>query len=321
MMARYSLSFVLFFLLSVPVFAAKIPMTLEEVPIYPDGIVMSDEWVQDFIKKGKAQRMQEELDGLILKNRSVKIYGVNADPDGDPIGVPVVSGMPWQFYGGKTESDVRAIQKTLQKTVFEKLKKFYLRNLGEKQEELFQNPGLPQLDHKLPDYSKLKPGAVTNVKFGYDKGIYFFGWVKREANNDITLFVISATNANFKDFPGKIIVTITAEIYSKNVVIKIPGEAELGAPVYPGAVYAPKESVGSGVMTTHVFYSSDPAEKVVQFYERQTGIAPLIGNPTSGGKSYMFQGYSKKNRDNWIAVIDNKENSQGKIRIEFVLSQ
>lgn len=282
MMARYSLSFVLFFLLSVPAFAAKIPMTLEEVPIYPDGIVMSDEWVQAF-KKGGMYRMQEELNGLTLKDRSFKVYGVKTDSD-----------------------DVRTVR-----AVFEELKKFYWGKIGGK--------GSDSL--KLPDYSKLKPGTATNVKFGYDFGAYVFFWIKREANNDITLFSIYIANAGFKNFPGKIMAQISADTYSKNVTIKTPGEAELGAPVYPGAVYAPKESVTSNIMATHVFYSSDPAEKVVQFYERQTGIAPLIGNPTSGGKSYMFQGYSKKNRDNWIAVIDNKENSQGKIQIEFVLAQ
>lgn len=281
-MARYSLSFVLFFLLSVPAFAAKIPMTLEEVPIYPDGIVMPDEWVQAF-KKGGMYRMQEELNGLILKDRSFKVYGVKTDSD-----------------------DVRTVR-----AVFEELKKFYWGKIGGKGSDAL----------KLPDYSKLKPGTATNVKFGYDFGAYVFFWIKREANNDITLFSIYIANAGFKNFPGKIMAQISADTYSKNVTIKTPGEAELGAPVYPGAVYAPKESVTSNIMATHVFYSSDPAEKVVQFYERQTGIAPLIGNPTSGGKSYMFQGYSKKNRDNWIAVIDNEENSQGKIQIEFVLAQ
>ncbi|MBI3398110.1 MAG: hypothetical protein HY026_02595 [Deltaproteobacteria bacterium] len=265
-------------------------MALEEVPIYPGGILMSEQWNEDYKKSG-FYGIQEEFDGLTLSKRSVKVYGVKTDSD-----------------------DIRSVQ-----AVFEELKKFYWGNLGGKP---FRDTGLPD-SIKLPDYSKLKSGTTTNINFGYDHwGFPVFLWVKKEINGDITLLWIYMIDAKgIGHFPGGIMVIIGADTYSKNVAIKIPDEAELGAPLYPGVVYNPRESVGSGIMITHVFYSNDTAEKIVKFYEQYTGTTPLIGEPTNGGKSYLFQGYSKKNRDNWIAVIDNKESSQGKIRIEFVLVQ
>lgn len=57
-----------------------------------------------------------------------------------------------------------------------------------------------------------------------------------------------------------------------------PTEAELGAPVYPGARFDPRNSAGmsSGDMSIWLFLSEDPPEKVAAFYQKKLGKAPEV---------------------------------------------
>lgn len=53
-----------------------------------------------------------------------------------------------------------------------------------------------------------------------------------------------------------------------------PGEAQLGAPIYPGAVYDARNSAGMSLsgQTMYLFLTIDPPEKVAEFYGKKLGI-------------------------------------------------
>ena len=56
-----------------------------------------------------------------------------------------------------------------------------------------------------------------------------------------------------------------------------PTEAQMGAPVYPGATYDGQMSgdLSQGESYYWVFATSDPVAKVVAFYKQKTGLVPL----------------------------------------------
>jgi hypothetical protein len=57
---------------------------------------------------------------------------------------------------------------------------------------------------------------------------------------------------------------------------KPPTEAQLGAPLYPGAFYDAKNSAGMSMSgnTTYLFMTADPTAKVVDFYAKSTHKQP-----------------------------------------------
>ena len=65
-----------------------------------------------------------------------------------------------------------------------------------------------------------------------------------------------------------------------------PSESEIGAPVYPGAVYNTELSAGMSEGNDYkyfVFHTNDSPETVVRFYEQKLGK-----KPQKLGNSYMF---------------------------------
>lgn len=90
-----------------------------------------------------------------------------------------------------------------------------------------------------------------------------------------------------------------------------PTEAQLGAPVYPGAVYQPEISGGmsQGESYYWVFVTSDAASKVAAFYKAKTGIAA-----TEVEGSFMFtikKGSNPYFPDHGLVIEPNKQLTAG----------
>lgn len=90
-----------------------------------------------------------------------------------------------------------------------------------------------------------------------------------------------------------------------------PTEAQLGAPVYPGAMYQAQISGGmsQGESYYWVFVTSDPASKVAAFYQARTGVVP-----TEVEGMYMFtfkKGSNPYFPDHGLVIEPNKQLTAG----------
>jgi hypothetical protein len=90
-----------------------------------------------------------------------------------------------------------------------------------------------------------------------------------------------------------------------------PTEAQLGAPVYPGAIYQAQVSGGmsQGESYYWVFVTADPASKVAAFYKARTGVTP-----TEMEGMYMFvfrKGANPYMPDHGLVIEPNKQLTAG----------
>jgi len=90
-----------------------------------------------------------------------------------------------------------------------------------------------------------------------------------------------------------------------------PTEAQLGAPVYPGAIYQAQISGGmsQGESYYWVFVTADPASKVAAFYKTKTGVAH-----TEMEGMYMFvfkKGANPYMPDHGLVIEPNKQLTAG----------
>jgi len=119
-----------------------------------------------------------------------------------------------------------------------------------------------------------------------------FTWYVRRDDGTVTRLCVSmppgrdAGSGNYR-MP----LAIMSETYAPADRVKtpIPGERELGWPVYPGSVYAATESSGGPITAVSVFYTGDSLQKVLAFFETTLGIKAGQGEPSPGRVSYFLQ--------------------------------
>jgi len=98
-------------------------------------------------------------------------------------------------------------------------------------------------------------------------------------------------------------------------------EAQLGAPVYPGAAYQAEISGGmsQGESFYWVFVTADPASKVAAFYRSKTGITP-----TEMEGMYMFvlkKGANPYLPDHGLVIEPNKQLTAGPPRTAITFNR
>lgn len=124
------------------------------------------------------------------------------------------------------------------------------------------------------------------------EGVYFI-WYVKENNGDLTRLSVSIPpGTGMEDSKYEMTIVILSQTYTDNANIKtkVPGDKELHWPIYPGAVFEPKESAEGGIVgSVYIFYSGDSWEKVISYYKKSLGTEPLKGEPSPGNINYLFQ--------------------------------
>lgn len=167
------------------------------------------------------------------------------------------------------------------------------------------------------DPRTLSPGSSTPVhRQSYPLGgstLYVYHWFNKEGNGDIRLTELSITDAPILDprLQGRkgpvTIITVTRKTFSTSAPSSAPDESTLGAPIYPGAIYDSNESRSTlGALFSHVFYTGDPLERVVAFYEGACGRKALQGEPVAGGTNWYFRPCSTGLPDDYILIWDER---------------
>jgi len=182
---------------------------------------------------------------------------------------------------------------------------------------------------KAIDPRLLAPGQSTAIHYlrywaaGNTQHLYH--WYRRDQTGDVVLLELAfATSMDPRSsYRGGPVTEINVRMrtYSKDIVVASPTEKDLGAPVYPGAVYDSNDSLATrGGMVTHCFLTSDPVDRVVAFYEAKLGKKAMKGDPPAGGVTWAFLSYSPKWEDDRVIIQEEKgKGSAYRTRIDFTL--
>jgi hypothetical protein len=151
------------------------------------------------------------------------------------------------------------------------------------------------------------PAALAQAAGG--ETIYVHHWYAKEPNSDIILtevvfHTIVAFDPRLANRKGPMtFIEVVRKTFSKSAPNIAPGEKELGAPVYPGALYDSHDSkLMLGGLEAHAFLSADPVEQVVAFYERALGLPAMKGAPLAGGVNWYFRPFSANASDDYMSI-------------------
>jgi len=307
------------------VWAGQAPLNEKAIPVFPGA-------VED--KKARDQFFEEMGDnpeglllglGLELRDEVYKIYSCNT-------GAEEVS----RFYREKLDAKVLNYAVYPEKLepgettpvdhelVFYKLK-----------DEIYSDSG-----------DVLYPGELIRRTLAANRSPYQpecwvayarFEWSVREKNNDLSGYSVTIYDKSFSDnyrsYKTKTWIVVHRQTYrgddetylddemdhavaAKAESMKQPTERELGAPVYPGAVFNKELSAGMSMNDDELFYifqSNDAPAKVVLFYEQKLGKKAV-----KYGESYMIALKGKLPLpDEGICIEPNKLGGPAKTLITF----
>ena len=284
MFSRVILFFTLLYLFTVNIYAAQIPQSEQEIPIYPNA-VRNEYYEADL----RLERPSEGNTRFGIRSNSLKIYTTTDSAEevfkyyreklGGTEGIPEEE-INFPDVNPGTILPVRFNIQFYEKSWFEDLR---------------------DDDGKIIRAGKwVKSALLTRAPYSNGQWILAarFEWGKKEVNGDYTQFAVSLEDDSFDLFENtyktrtNIIIDIITykaeealdmennELLDEAILNKTrelennpPTEKELGVPLYPGAVFDAENSAGMSIddeCAYYVYLSEDPVAKVVNFYEEKT---------------------------------------------------
>lgn len=157
------------------------------------------------------------------------------------------------------------------------------------------------------------------------EGVFFY-WFVEEPGGDLTRLSVSLPpslqNGSTGRFRSLIIVSSRTYTKRENIKTKIPGIAELGWPVFPGALFEPRESVTGGAgPATYVFYSGEARARVVAFYEGALRCKAGTGEPSPGRINHFFQRAPGPIYETDSILVEEETGSDGTVRTKITYTK